>query len=257
MGFYVVQKLQLKTIPKGNQTGTLRYRLKSLPDVPENYVLKSANIVIQPDGSIAAITIDGLIDGEAYTLWATNNCGGSGVKKDIIASSATTQPVPPTTTVAPVTTLPPATTTLPVTTAPPATTVPPGTTVPPATTVPPVTTVPPATTTVPSTTTAAGTTTSSNNHLNPDFYSFSEGAIEGFCSLPFSQAYRSAGAPEDSLAANQRVQVMYRISADNGGSVDAPVIFEPGDTIVDVGATVPGSACTAITWEIIALNVIP
>lgn len=245
MGYYVVARTPFMSVPEGIQTVTIKYRLRSLPDLPQNYTLVTGSAQVQPQGVLVSpVTINNLIDGEWYTLWVTNNCGGTGIKKDFQAALATTE--------AP-------NTTVPQTTAPATTTVPATTTEEGQTTGPVTTTVAPATTTQGITTTQAP----QQRHLDAlaGNYVFHPGPITGFCTITDAYMDRNSDAVFDATAASDRVQVTVRLTAyknfnDQIGGRDINLIFEPNATRVNVSTSLPDDICDTITFQVLNIQVI-
>jgi len=93
MAQIVITDFAFTVVPPGNQTCTIEYRLTSDPDVPASYILVSNNVPVLPNGHLPnPVLITGLDAETSYTVKATNNCGGVGVKVIFITPNPTCPP---------------------------------------------------------------------------------------------------------------------------------------------------------------------
>lgn len=84
MAQITITQVGLTETPAANQTVTVRYKLAAADDILGNYTLVTNSAVINTSGVFTTpVVISGLANNTEYTIWITNNCGGTGVKDDV------------------------------------------------------------------------------------------------------------------------------------------------------------------------------
>lgn len=102
MAYIIINSIDITPTPISNVQASVWYKLSTEPD--GSYIVYTASATVLPNGDFSPlIYIDGLIDGEEYTVRIAMNCGGDPFIFTTTATSAVTSTTTSTTTIAPLT----------------------------------------------------------------------------------------------------------------------------------------------------------